>query len=152
MKLVKEHINEHEQESQFIEKAERHIMQDINSDKLNKKVIKKTKDVGGDEILICTINGDFVRDKNPGLDFNQFVDGGHHYVTSYPVYKKHIPENEIWIDDVFEFKPDDLRAFIQHEFTERNLMKYKHWSYDKAHDYANKKETDYDNKLKDKGG
>ena len=78
----------------------------------------------------------------PGLGFKEFVEGGHHYVDSYPGYKRFIPEDEIWVDDVFKSKPEELKAIIQHEFIERNLMKYKKWSYNKAHEYANKREAE----------
>ena len=61
---------------------------------LNKKVIEVVKDEEGNEVKICTVSGVFVKGKNPGLDFIQFVEGGHHYVDSYPGYKKHIPEDE----------------------------------------------------------
>jgi len=147
MKLVRENIL-FEELPTYIKKAVKDIVQDIKDPSLHKKVLKTIKDSGGEDVKICTINADFVRDLNPGLNFDEFVDGGHYYVTSLPEYKKWIPENEIWIDDVFEMKPNDLRAIVLHEFTERNLMKYKHWSYDKAHEFANKKETEYREKVK----
>jgi len=94
-----------------------------------------------DGIKIYAVNGDYVRDKDPGLDFPQFVEGGSHYPTSYPGYKKYIPEDEIWIDDVHLLKPNDLQAIILHELVERNLMKNHGVSYDDAHEIANKAET-----------
>lgn len=109
--------------------------------KLNKKLIGTTKDSKGNRIKICSVNGSYVKAKKPsGLGFIEFVEGGHHYVDSYPEYKKYIPEDEIWIDEVFLHKPDDFRAIVGHEWLERNLMKYENWTYSKAHEYANKKE------------
>lgn len=110
---------------------------------LKKRVIKIIEDSYGDDVKICLVDGDFVRSKSPGFGFIEFVEGRHYYVDSYPGYKKFIPEDEIWIDDVHEKKPHDLRAILQHEYTERNLMKYKKWSYEKAHEYSNEKEADY---------
>ena len=130
-----------------IKKAEEHIKKDIEYSGLNKKVIKIVKDSGGAEVKICAVNADYVRDTDPGLGFNEFVDGGHHYVTSYKKYKM-IPEDEIWIDDVFELKPNDFKAILLHEYIERNLMKYKKWTYSAAHEYANKKEADYRKRVK----
>jgi hypothetical protein len=127
---------------------EEHIKQDINHPDLNKKLIGTFKDVGEKEVKIFTVNGDYVRDKEPGLNFPQFVEGGSYYVTSYPKYKKYIPEDEIWLDDVHETKPNDLKAILYHEFVERNLMKYKKWNYSDAHEYANKKETEYRARVK----
>jgi len=135
-------------EPKSITQAEKQLAKDREMPGLNKRILKTIKDRGGDIVKIYAVNADYVRDKKPGLNFDGFTDGGHHYVTSLPGYKKWIPENEIWIDDVFMMKPNDLRAILQHEFTERNLMKYKHWSYDKAHDYANKKESEYRERVK----
>ncbi|HRT03453.1 MAG TPA: hypothetical protein P5513_05895 [Candidatus Diapherotrites archaeon] len=115
---------------------------------LNKKIVFITKDEGGNKVKVCSVNGDFIRDNNPGLDFIEFVDGGHHYVTSYPGYKKYIPEDEIWIDDVFLMKPNDFHAIFIHEFTERNLQKYHNNSYDYAHDMANIAERKFGKKEK----
>lgn len=109
--------------------------QELNT--LNKKVIGTAKDSKGNKVKICSVNGSYVKSN---LKFMAFVEGGHHYVDSYPEYKKYIPEDEIWVDDVFLNKPNDFRAIVGHEWLERNLMKYEGWSYDKAHEYANKKE------------
>ncbi len=101
---------------------------------LNKKVIEIVKDEEGNDVKICSVSGEFVKGTNPGLDFIQFVEGGHHYVDSYPGYKKHIPEDEIWVDEVFLQTPDNFKGIVGHEFKERNNMKYHKMSYDKAHD------------------
>jgi hypothetical protein len=151
MQIVKDKILLNE--NSFIKKAEEHIKKDLKTHQLDKKIIKKLKDAQGDEVLICTINGDYVRDKQPGLDFDEFTDGGHYYVDyklpkAEQKYAKHIPENEIWIDDLFELKLNDMRAILQHEFVERNLMKYKGYTYEKAHLIANKKEVEYRQRVK----
>lgn len=104
---------------------------------LNKKLMGSAKDAKGNKVKIYAVNGSYVKSN---LKFMAFVEGGHHYVDSYPEYKKCIPEDEIWIDDVFLHKPNDFRAIVGHEWLERNLMKYEGWSYEKAHEYANKKE------------
>lgn len=104
---------------------------------LNKKLIKTIKDQQNNDVKIFAVNGSYVKGKNPGLDFIQFVEGGHYYVDSYPGYKEHIPEDEIWIDDVFLHKTQDFISILNHELLERNLMKYGKMSYEKAHVYAN---------------
>ncbi len=107
---------------------------------INKKDIRVIEDV-----KICVINGEFLRDPPPnGLGFNGFVDGGSSYVTSLPGYKKFIPEDEIWIDDVFLSKPNDMEAIILHERIERHLMKFHKVPYETAHSqYAEKAEKLY---------
>lgn len=109
---------------------------------LHKKIINILTDAKGQRVKVCLVNGSYVKSTNPGLGFKEFVEGGHHYVDSYPGYKKFIPDDEIWVDDAFKSKIDDLKGIIQHEFIERNLMKYKKWSYEKAHEYSNKKESE----------
>lgn len=104
---------------------------------LNKKHIKTVNDLGKKDVKVVAVNGTYIKGSNPGLGFIEFVEGGHHYVDSYPGFKKHIPEDEIWIDDAFLDKPEDFNGIFYHEWIERNLMKYKKWSYNKAHDYAN---------------
>jgi hypothetical protein len=123
---------------------EKEITKDEITHTLNKRLLFIIKDV-----KIYAVNADFVRDKDPGLGFNGFTDGGSHYVTSLPGYKK-IPENEIWIDDVFLSKPNDLGAFILHELLERHLMKFYGVPYDTAHtDYAEKAESMFREKSKE---
>lgn len=130
------------QEQNFPE-FEKQIKKDESGYGLDKKFIIKLGDA-----KIYAVNADFVRDKDPGLGFNGFTDGGSHYVTSLPGYKK-IPEDEIWIDDVFLSKPNDLGAFILHELLERHLMKYYGVPYDTAHaDYAEKAEPLFRKKVK----
>lgn len=119
-----------------------HPLSEDKTTGLKKRLIKTVKDARGDEVNICLVNGDYVTSEEPGLGFKEFTEGGHHFVTSYPGYKLHIPENEIWIDDVYTKEPEKLKGIIQHEFIERNLMKYKKWNYSEAHEYANKKEAE----------
>ena len=124
---------------QKLETFAKQIEKDNKNRKLDKEILYTE-----DDFKVCAVNGDFVRDSDTGLNFNQFVDGGHHYVTSYPGYKKHIPEDEIWIDDVFRSKPHDLSAIILHEKLERYLMKYHGMSYDDAHsNHANPAEEKF---------
>jgi hypothetical protein len=113
-----------------------------NPDGLNKKVIEVVKDEGGKDVKICTVSGAFVKGTNPGLGFIQFVEGGHHYVDSYPGYKENIPEDEVWVDEVF-YKTPNFLGIVGHEFKERNNMKYHKMNYDKAHDLSNKAEKVY---------
>jgi len=124
-------------------------LQENTSIQLNKKVIEVVKDEKGKDVKICTVNGEYVKGTNPGLDFIQFVEGGHHYVDSYPGYKKNIPEDEIWVDEVFYKTPENFQGIVGHEFKERNNMKYHKMSYDKAHDLSNTAEKRFRNK-KDK--
>jgi hypothetical protein len=127
--------NLHEQNFPEFEKE---IKKDEKEPGLNKRVLFKM-----DDFKVCAINADFVRDSDPGLNFNGFTDGGSHYVTSLPGYKK-IPEDEIWVDDVFLSKPNDLGGIVLHEMIERHIMKYYGIPYDTAHaDFAEKAESKY---------
>ena len=108
---------------------------------LNKRVIDVI-----DDVRICAVNGDYVRDER-GLNFIAFVEGGNHYPDSYPQYKKYIKPNEVWFDDVHLTKPNDAAAIILHEMVERNQMKEHHLSYDKAHDIANRAEILFRKKV-----
>lgn len=104
---------------------------------LNKRVLKTIIDPHGNKLKICSVSGKYVKGV---LGFIEFVEGGHHYVDSHPGYKKYIPEDEIWIDEVFLKSPEDFRGIVSHEWMERNRMKYKNQSYDKSHEQANIKE------------
>lgn len=105
--------------------------------KLNKKILKTIIDPKGNKIKICSVSGKHIKG---ALGFIEFVEGGHHYVDSHPGYKKYIPEDEIWIDEVFLNSPEDFRGILSHEWMERNRMKYKDQSYDKSHEQANAQE------------
>ena len=109
---------------------------------LNKRVLDVI-----DGIKICAVNGDFVRDKNKGLGFIAFVEGGNHYADSYPDYKKDIKKDEVWLDDVHLTKPNDAAAIILHEMVERYQMKEHGLTYDKAHDIANRAEQLFRKKV-----
>jgi len=123
---------------------EKQITKDIKGNGIDKKFIIQL-----DDVKVYAVNADFVRDTDPGLGFNGFTDGGSSYVTSLPGYKKWIPEDEIWIDDVFLSKPNDFGAFILHELLERHLMKYYGLSYDDAHsDWAEKAEPMFRKQVK----
>lgn len=102
-----------------------------------------------DDAKVMAVNGDAVKDNG----FIKFVDGGHHYVDAKDPkkeqqYAKHIPEDEIWIDDVFLAKPNDMEGDILHEKLERHLMKYYGFSYDKAHEIANHAELIFRDKVR----
>jgi hypothetical protein len=123
---------------------EKQIEKDEEIPGLNKRILFEI-----DDVKVCAVNADFVRDKDPGLDFNGFTDGGSHYVTSLSGYKKWIPEDEIWVDDVFLSKPNDLGAIILHEMLERHIMKYYGIPYDTAHaDFAEKAESKFRKEAK----
>jgi hypothetical protein len=145
-KKIQNYINKkyNLQEQNFPE-FEKQIEKDIDVPGLNKRILFQE-----DDFKICAVNADFVRDNDPGLNFNGFTDGGSHYVTSLLGYKKWIPEDEIWVDDVFLSKPNDLGAIILHEMIERHLMKYYGVPYDAAHnDYAEKGESMFREKFKE---
>jgi tRNA nucleotidyltransferase/poly(A) polymerase len=125
--------------------VEKQIAKDITTHQLNKKLIRKE-----DDVKIMAINGDAAKDSG----FIKFVDGGHHYVDAKDPeneqqYAKNIPEDEIWIDDVFLAKPNDMEGDILHEKLERYLMKFFGFSYDKAHEIANAAETIFRQKVKE---
>ena len=110
-----------------------------------------------DDYKVYAVNGTAVRDNG----FDEWVDGGHHYVDldlpkKDQKYAKFIPEDEIWVDDVFLIKPDDLGAILLHETLERHLMKYYGVTYsndkDGAHEIANKAEVIFRKKVKNDFG
>jgi hypothetical protein len=125
-----------------IEKNYKELTEQKIHSNLNKRIIGIAKDSKRNGVKVCSVNGSYVKGNNPGLGFIDFIEGGHHYIDSYPGYKKFIPEDEIWIDDVFLPKRQDFNRILGHKWTERNLIKYKKWNYDKAHEYANKKEIE----------
>jgi tRNA nucleotidyltransferase/poly(A) polymerase len=104
-----------------------------------------------DDFRVYAVNGEAVRDNG----FDEWVDGGHHYVDADEPkkdqkYAKFIPEDEIWVDDVFMIKPNDLAAILLHERLERFLMKYYGLKYESAHtNFANPAEVVYRKKAKD---
>jgi hypothetical protein len=107
----------------------------------NKPVSKKiyiskygTIDDGIDKITVWLVNGEIVRDEFK----TDYVEGGNDAVY------KWIPKNEIWIEDTM--LPEEIPLIIIHEFVERELMKYKKMSYNKAHAIASKVDFKYYNK------
>jgi tRNA nucleotidyltransferase/poly(A) polymerase len=128
---------------------EKQIEKDEITHGLDKKVLYEQ-----DDFKVCVVNGDAVR----GNGFDEWVDGGHHYVDAdlpkdEQKYAKFIPEDEIWIDDVFLSKPNDMAAIILHEKLERYLMKNYGIEYENAHtDYANKAEVVFRKLVKDGTG
>ena len=135
------HVDLTEQE---LEKFEKEIQVDNTKETLNKRLLRQE-----DDFKVYAINGKYVRGNDPGLDFNGFTDGGSYYVTSLPGYRKWIPEDEIWVDDVFLPKPTDIAAIMLHEKLERHLMKFYGVPYDTAHaDYAEKAESMFRGRVK----
>jgi tRNA nucleotidyltransferase/poly(A) polymerase len=104
-----------------------------------------------DDFKVYAVNGEAVRDNG----FDEWVDGGHHYVDADEKpedqkYAKFIPEDEIWVDDVFIIKPNDLAAILLHERLERYLMKYYGLKYENAHtNFANPAEVIFRKKTKE---
>lgn len=137
----------HTDSSDLTEQTIQEYLNEIENPKgLNKKVVEVVKDEKGNDVKICTVNGAFVKGTNPGLGFIQFVEGGHYYVDSYPGYKENIPEDELWVDEVFYKTPENFKGIVGHEFKERNNMKYHKMSYDDAHDLSNKAEKKFRSK------
>lgn len=117
----------------------------IETHELTKTFIRKEDDAD-----VYAVNGSSVKENG----FIEFVEGGHYYVDakdpeSEQKYAKFIPENEIWIDEVFQSKPIDMEAIILHEKLERHLMKNYGYSYDRAHDVCNFAETIFRQKAKE---
>lgn len=133
---------------QSIKKFLKQVKKDINTGDLNKFLLFK-----GEDFSVYAVNGEAVRDNG----FDEWVDGGHYYVDSNEKNKKYakfIPEDEIWIDDVFIIKPNDLAAIILHEKLERYLMKHLGFSYSTnnpnkpgAHEIANQAEELFRKKV-----
>jgi hypothetical protein len=137
-------IKNHDRSIDSTERTIKECLNEIENPKgLNKKVVEVVKDEENNDVKICTVNGAFVKGTNPGLGFIQFVEGGHYYVDSYPGYKENIPEDEIWIDEVFYKTPENFKGIVGHEFKERNNMKCHKMSYDKAHDLSNAAEKQF---------
>lgn len=84
-------------------------------------------------IEIYIVDGTLVRD----FYKTDFVEGGHDYVYHF------VPRGEIWIDA--EVEENERILIIIHELIERELMKNKHLSYNKAHEQASKLEWRFRN-------
>ncbi len=79
---------------------------------------------GDETISYMFVNGAFVRDHV----FIDYVEGGHYYRYSW------IAEDQIWIEDILSII-DQVCTGV-HEIHERFRMKYKGWTYLKAHESA----------------
>jgi nucleoside-triphosphatase THEP1 len=132
-------------DEQTIKDFEKQIEKDERTGKLDKLLLYEK-----DDYTVYAVNGNSIRRNG----FDEWVDGGHHYVDlkdpkEEQKYAKFIPEPDIWIDDVFIIKPDDLGAILLHESLERHLMKFYGYVYsntDKnpgAHEIANMAEVEY---------
>lgn len=110
------------------EKRQRQHTKDNKSFKIKRlKVIYDPKD----NIEVYLVNGKKVRD----LFKVDYVEGGNSEAY------KWMPKNEIWIED--DIEKSEIPAIIEHEYTEFKLMRDKHYSYDKAHRLASKKEYEF---------
>jgi len=128
-----------------VNKYEKELNQDKNTNGLNKKLITTVRD-RDEEVKVCAVNGDYVK-RHYYMDWTE---GGNHYAGTDNKNYEYIPENEVWIDDVFLSRPEDLKGNITHELLERYLMKYYKYSYDNAHEIANRIEKEYREKLANK--
>jgi tRNA nucleotidyltransferase/poly(A) polymerase len=116
---------------------------------LDKELIR-TYDDGIDVNPVYAVNGDEVRDSG----FIEWVEGGNHWVDAdlpkdEQKYAKHIPADELWIDDVHLSKPNDFEAILLHERIESYLIKHYGYTYNDAHDIANKVELIFREKTHD---
>ena len=117
---------------------EKDIEQDNLTHGLDKKLIRTYSD-GIDVNPVYAVNGDEVRESG----FIEWVEGGNHWVDydlpkDEQKYAKHIPPDELWVDDVHLTKPNDFEGILLHERTESYLIKHYGYTYDDAHDIANK--------------
>lgn len=62
----------------------------------------------------------------------EFIGGGNPYIYDF------VPFEEIWLEDLGD--TDDMRKIFAHEMIESILMRDLGWTYDRAHDVANKAE------------
>jgi tRNA nucleotidyltransferase/poly(A) polymerase/predicted GNAT family acetyltransferase len=120
--------------------SEPQIEKDNTTHELDKKLIRTYND-GIDVNPVYAVNGDEVRDSG----FIEWVEGGNHWVDydlpkSQQKYAKHIPADELWVDDVHLTKPNDFEGILLHERVESYLIKHYGYTYDNAHDIANKVE------------
>jgi hypothetical protein len=70
----------------------------------------------------------------PGADPDIVVGANH---QRWPI----VPENHLWVD--WNLAPKDWAHVVLHEATEEKLMRELGWSYDRAHEYANRLETQF---------
>lgn len=81
-------------------------------------------------VKVKEVNGDDVRTNYD----NEYIGGGHDRVYRY------IPKNEVWLDD--DLLPTEVYYTLVHELYERFLMVTQNLPYLKAHEHANRLETE----------
>ncbi len=86
------------------------------------KTFRLTTPVG----RVYNVNGAAVRRRHAVV-----IGGGHSLVYSW------VPTGEVWIERMRGGRRDE-RNILAHEMTEILLMRYKDWSYDRAHNEANR--------------
>ena len=104
---------------------------------LNKVHVELIGDYKGGKFWL--VDGTYIRDE---ID-EDFIGGGN------PGRYSYVPENEFWIEKVMVLK-DQLCTMV-HEFVEWEKMTGKHWSYDKAHEYALGIEKNLRNNMPNQG-
>jgi hypothetical protein len=117
---------------------EKEIEKDNLTHGLDKKLIRTYND-GIDVNPVYAVNGDEVRESG----FIEWVEGGNHWVDydlprNEQKYAKRIPADDLWVDDVHLAKPNDFEGILLHERTESYVIKHYGYTYDDAHDIANK--------------
>jgi tRNA nucleotidyltransferase (CCA-adding enzyme) len=118
--------------------VDKEIEKDNLTHGLDKKLVRVYND-GVDINPVYAVNGDEVRESG----FIEWVEGGNHWVDAdlpeeEQKYAKHIPKDELWVDDVHLTKPNDFEGILLHERTESYLIKHYGYTYDDAHEIANK--------------
>lgn len=124
------------------EKAEREKVDGIKPNKKEKppKKLYYEHYCNVDDFKVFLIDGELCRD----LYYTSFIEGANPFVY------KWCPKNELWIEkDLLKHK-GEVDITILHEYTESMLMKYKKYTYDKAHNIASKIEQEFRNKKWDK--
>lgn len=86
------------------------------------------------DFIIYMVDAEIIRD---AIDMD-FTTGGN------PARYSYIPNNEIWIENTMHV--NDIFPTIVHEYLECFMMQKHHYSYNRAHDFAN--ETEF--KIRDK--
>lgn len=87
--------------------------------------LKKNKIGVIDKFTVYTVNAEIIRDM---VDID-FTTGGN------PARYSYVPKDEIWLENTMS--PNDTWPTIIHEYLECFMMQAHHYSYDRAHDFAN---------------
>ena len=90
--------------------------------------VKKYGFIKNEDITVWLVHGEKVRNTFK-IDW---LEGGHGYVYDF------VPNKEIWLENGLMEK--ELPYILLHEYVERTVMKYKHFTYNKAHKIASKVE------------